>query len=55
MLKTLSVITPEAQVNFWEQEIYNELEFAEAYLDVQLLLNAEVCKHVEVDKEENVE
>lgn len=38
MLKTISIITQEEQTNFWEQELYNELEFQQAFLDVQLLL-----------------
>ncbi len=34
MLKTIHVVTYEAQVNFFEQEIYKESELADAFLDV---------------------
>ncbi|MDM5250103.1 hypothetical protein [Lysinibacillus sp. G4S2] len=52
MLKTISVVTYEAQVNFFEQEIYKESEFVDAFLDVQLLLKAGVCKLVVMDRNE---
>lgn len=55
MLKTIHVVTYEAQVNFFEQEIYKESEFADAFLDVQLLLKAGVCKLAVMDKEMNRE
>lgn len=56
MLKNLHVIISnkeKEQFNFWEQEIYSDIEFAEAYLDVQLLLKEEVCNNIERDEEKN--
>lgn len=50
MLKTISVITQEEQTNFWEQELYNELEFQQAFLDVQLLLKEGIVSHGQVEK-----
>ncbi|MFJ8458174.1 hypothetical protein ACIQ57_03480 [Lysinibacillus xylanilyticus] len=55
MLKTIHVVTYEAQVNFFEQEIYKESELADAFLDVQLLLKAGLCKLVVKDEEMNRE
>ncbi|WP_375199587.1 hypothetical protein [Bacillus sp. RS11] len=55
MLKNIHVVTYEAQVNFFEKEIYKESELADAFLDVQLLLKAGVCKLVVMDKEINRE
>lgn len=53
MLKTIHVVTYEEQVNFFEHENYKESEFADAFLDVKLLLKAGVCKLVVMDKEMN--
>lgn len=43
MLKTVSIITHEAQINFWQEELYSELDFQQAFLDVQLLVRAGIA------------
>lgn len=55
MLHNLHVITNKSgtdQTNFFEQEIYSQNEFAEACLDVQLLLQKGFCKRIENDKKD---
>lgn len=42
------IIRKKEQFNFWEQEIYNDdTEFAEACLDVHLLLKEGLCRKVD--------
>ena len=57
MLENVHVIIRNRdQINFWEQEIYNDdTDFAEACLDVRLLLKEGLCKIVESDDEKNGE
>lgn len=49
------IIRRKDQINFFEKEIYNEMEFAEACLDVHLLLKEGLCQKVESDEEKNEE
>lgn len=56
MLENIHVIIRnKAQINFWEQEIYNESEFAEGYLDVNLLIKEGYCREAGRDEEKNEE
>lgn len=44
------IIRKKEQFNFWEQEIYNDdTDFAEACLDVHLLLKEGLCQIFESD------
>lgn len=50
------IIRKKEQFNFWEQEIYNDdTDFAEACIDVSLLLKEGLCRIVKSEEEKNEE
>ena len=56
MLENLHVVSnnrDRADMNFWAEEIYSEIEFALACLDVNLLLKEKFCKIVRSVEEKN--
>jgi len=44
------IIRKKDQINFWEQEIYSQIDFNEACIDVRLLLKEGLCQIVESDR-----
>lgn len=46
------IINKKEQFNFWKQEIYNDNDFVEACLNINLLLKEGLCRKVNQSKEE---
>ena len=58
MLENLHVVSNNKNrddENFWSQEIYSQLDFSKACLDVRLLVSKKICKQVKWEKGQNEE